>query len=1046
MTEEVSTNQYIDELTGAYTRKYLQSFVEHELKRIKRYGGKFSLLFIDLDNFKSVNDLYGHLEGDRILLSFVSKTKTTLRESDIITRYGGDEFVIILPQTGLEDAKIVAERLIKLITEEIKTISCSIGIVEAPTHGIEYEILISKADKALYRAKRMGKARYYIYSEDIVYPQIPAKIFVDRHEEQFEILKLTKERQPLILVKGATGIGKTKLVKNAITSLEAFESLETRCLGSLSSVSFVPFKELFKRIRERHGLALIEYLQKLDEYSRSSIMPIALDKIPEKTESVDRYKFYETYLDLLLTLSKSKPLLIFIDDIQWIDKASLELLYYILRNSQGKIKFIATCRTEELPESPLDSILPNLLREGLVAEINIGPLSESATFELIDSILQAPSDQNLKRLIYTKTGGNPLFVEELIRELYEKDLIRFTEDRWILTSEDFSWVPQNIELVLKNKLKQFLQDPVLEVSAVIGYEFNLKVLKEVTGLNLGQIYDTIDKLLKNNIIEEKGLDIFAFKEGLLRDTVLGEISDAKKRYYSELILNAIEKLLDTSEGKEELCAYHAKMAGNIEKLKLYSKLAAEKLKKIYAYDEAIKFYRWYLEVEEDRKAKEEAFLSYVELLAIKGELKKALNETLDFIQKGFESAKVYLKLGELYVESGDTKTALNYIEKSLSMEYSAEGIVLKSWVLRRLNRVKESIELLESLIKSENVPELTLSNAYNVLGLNYSDLNEVEKALELFQKSEELRKKLNLLRGVGTVCLNRAILFERIDEYEKALQEYEKAYELYSKVGYKPGLMTILNNKASMYLDLKKYREAMYNYKKVIQEAEKIFDRHLMVLALNNLGVTLKVMEEYEEALEALDRAYQIGSELEMKDALISVRRNKALALALGFKDLEKAIPLIEGVLQDLGPVGPTYPSLIAHLQAVEIYLMAKDYKKAEELLNAILLPMESYSYRELKIDFYAKFAFLNLYFGKVEEFRWAIKKAQEILKSAPKREYLNLTFVEALADMLTFIGQPEKGLKLLNYLNKKAQTLELTDESERLTKKIKRVEKQFLQ
>jgi diguanylate cyclase (GGDEF)-like protein len=179
-----TVKKFVDDLTGALARGAIYSLLEQEIKRIKRYGGKSSLLFIDLDNFKVLNDLHGHLEGDKALVSFVQLLKNTLRESDTITRYGGDEFVILLPNTPLESAESVAERIIKNLQKENSEISCSIGIVEIPTHGTETEILIEKADKAMYRAKQTGKGRFFVYIEETLYPKIPSKIFVGRQKEK----------------------------------------------------------------------------------------------------------------------------------------------------------------------------------------------------------------------------------------------------------------------------------------------------------------------------------------------------------------------------------------------------------------------------------------------------------------------------------------------------------------------------------------------------------------------------------------------------------------------------------------------------------------------------------------------------------------------------------------------------------------------------------------------------------------------------------------------------------------------------------------------
>ncbi|MEO0271756.1 MAG: diguanylate cyclase [candidate division WOR-3 bacterium] len=1042
---------YLDELTKAYNRRYLISFLDHEIKKIKRYGGKSSVLFIDLDNFKTVNDLLGHLEGDRFLVNFVQSVKSTLRESDIIARYGGDEFVIILPNTSAESAVNVAQRILDILKEREQygtpVSLCSIGIVEIPTHGLDYETILSRADKALYKAKRMGKARYFIYSEDIPYPQIPSKTFIGRHAEKTELLRAIKGNSPLILIKGSTGIGKSRFVNETLKILENYVTLETGCYGTLSSIPFVPFKELTKKISETFNVKFREFYVRLDEFDRKALSPVLPETLPGVIEHIDRYKFYETFFEFLTFISGDKAAIIFIDDIQWMDKSSTELLYYLLRLSKNRLKFLATARSEDLRDTPIESLIPMVSREGLLSEMEVGPLNESSINELTESILQAPISEKLKKTLFLKSGGNPLFVEELIRELYEKELIKFNGEEWDLLTEDFSWVPERVELVLKNKLKYFSGDPVLEVAAVIGHEFDLKIVQSVTKMNFGEILDTVDKLLRQNLIEEKDVDRFAFKEDIIRDAILSEMSSTKKKYYSSLILEALETSLKSVEGKEELCAFHAKQAGNIEKLKLYSKSAAEKLSRIFAYEESIKFYQWYLDAEEDPKLKEEAFLSYLRILEIKGHLKRAIEETHKFIETHTPNSKLYKALAELYIESGDTKSAKQYIEKSLEMEYDPDAVSLKAWILRRLNQVQEAKALLEDLLNKylDKMKEETLATVYTIQALNYADLNDVEKSLELLDKAEEIRRRLNIVKGVGSVHVNRAIVYSHIGEYEKALEEYDKAEECYRKVGYKSGLLTVLNNKAAVYLDLNMYKEALYNFRKTFVEAEKVFDRHLQVMSLNNVGVTLRQIEEHEEALEAFKKAYDIASQLEMRDILTNIRRNMAYTLAIGLKDLEHAIPIIDSVISEIGMAGLTYNSIIAYLHAVEIFILGKQPERAENLLEKLVKVIEVYPFKELKIDFYVKYAFLKRFYkADKQSFGKTIHKAFQIVNSESRYKELKNSFREAIADILIYFGNVEEGLKILNYMKKSSEKFNMDQETERLERKIDRVIRLF--
>jgi len=157
--ELLKDKAYKDVLTGLYRREILYDLIEKEFHRSKRYGYHFSILMIDIDNFKKINDTYGHLFGDKVLKKVAETIRRTLRNSDIAIRYGGEEFLVILPHTDLESAKIVGERIRKTIErldiDGIK-ITISIGIADN-TLSSKLEDLIRKADQALYIAKRTGK-------------------------------------------------------------------------------------------------------------------------------------------------------------------------------------------------------------------------------------------------------------------------------------------------------------------------------------------------------------------------------------------------------------------------------------------------------------------------------------------------------------------------------------------------------------------------------------------------------------------------------------------------------------------------------------------------------------------------------------------------------------------------------------------------------------------------------------------------------------------------------------------------------------------------
>jgi diguanylate cyclase (GGDEF)-like protein len=154
-----------DDLTRLFNSRYLNLYIGREIKRCKRHGIPLSVIFLDLDGFKSVNDAHGHLAGSRTLTEVGRILVEAVRESDILARYGGDEFVVVLPETPPSGALVIAERIRKAIESHVflrdagleARISASFGIASYPDHALTPEGLIQKADQAMYRVKERDK-------------------------------------------------------------------------------------------------------------------------------------------------------------------------------------------------------------------------------------------------------------------------------------------------------------------------------------------------------------------------------------------------------------------------------------------------------------------------------------------------------------------------------------------------------------------------------------------------------------------------------------------------------------------------------------------------------------------------------------------------------------------------------------------------------------------------------------------------------------------------------------------------------------------------
>lgn len=206
-----------DSLTGIYNRRYFDEILQHEYLRAKRYSLPLSLIMIDIDFFKSINDTFGHLVGDHVLKELAKIIKNSIRQVDIVARFGGEEFAVILPNTRLEEAANIAERLRSIIENTEIRINCqkirvtiSGGVSSLKKDASSKDVLIDQADRALLKAKASGRNKIYAFISEDEITEVRAKGFRERRKFKRISLSLPINYVPLTmhLIRRGKGISK----------------------------------------------------------------------------------------------------------------------------------------------------------------------------------------------------------------------------------------------------------------------------------------------------------------------------------------------------------------------------------------------------------------------------------------------------------------------------------------------------------------------------------------------------------------------------------------------------------------------------------------------------------------------------------------------------------------------------------------------------------------------------------------------------------------------------------------------------------------------
>ncbi|AKL94902.1 diguanylate cyclase [Clostridium aceticum] len=222
-------SSFVDKLTGVYTRKYFEHMLLEEMEKVKNQGGTFSIIMCDIDHFKKINDTYGHQRGDFILTKVGKVLIENVRKTDLVGRYGGEEFIIMLPDTTKKQAYKVAEKIRKEIEvleilENKDKITLSFGIASYMEEGLNKEDIIEKADQALYAAKEKGRNQTVIWEVGIG--------FIDKRIDKLAgIVKgniVEDQRNVLVLMEAIELIGSTEENTSKISTLlgRLIETLE----------------------------------------------------------------------------------------------------------------------------------------------------------------------------------------------------------------------------------------------------------------------------------------------------------------------------------------------------------------------------------------------------------------------------------------------------------------------------------------------------------------------------------------------------------------------------------------------------------------------------------------------------------------------------------------------------------------------------------------------------------------------------------------------------------------------------------------------------
>lgn len=945
---------YYDELTGSYNRRFLHYWIENEIKRATRFTTRFALLMLDIDDFRIINNSFGHLEGDKVLIEFSRMLNINIREVDSLVRYGGDEYLILMPNTDENGVIELAQRIMDYLNETDITghkIHCSIGYAIFPEDGITSEPLINQADNLMYNAKKQGKNRIGSKQQAVKGLQIPSMKTIGREDETAWCLGELKDYDTLF-VAGEAGIGKTRLVHEIKDRINTPVFLRGNAYAALTSVPYHPFKNMFSEMIKRNFDLVQRIFKQLPAISQAEIMKIFPAESALKVayaESLDKYRLYHSVSDFLQRIcdvhTPGKVVLL-LDDLHWLDKPSCELMDFVIRSAHKNCKILGTYRLEEIKNSTIEEFLNVWAREKLYTQITVSPLNETQTERLLKAIIGSTPGPGFK-YIFKQSGGNPFYLEEIIREMKRQGKLFWNGKAWVFARKLDITIPSTIEATINRKLK-FLDPEIreyLDIAAVYGQEFAAEIIALASNRNVGQILDALDELTRLGFLKERSNDNHFFSEDLVRQIVYNNISRQNLIKYHRAVGETIEVMYrNVLSNHFEQLATHYMMANEVNKTLYYSKKAAQKAQQNYAHSAAIKFHESALKYEDNIDEIFNIKFSLAETYFLIGKFDKAIEQLNVCLKIDPNSYKVHEKLGNVYEDMGDYKKSFKQYQVGLKLTKGTNAVyAFKSdiaWLHTRLGDYKKAeIECQKILKKRKQLSRQTLGDTYLILGVVYLRIGRYRKADMYIRRALKIRESSGDKKRIAACYLDLGLnYYEKLNE-KLSYQFYNKALKLYEEVGHQQGVLIAYNNIGALHANSDLNKAENY-YLRALKQAKLVNARQSIVYLYSNLGAIEfnrmmydQTLQHYKEALK-LAKIMNYHAGIVFSNLGLSDFYREQGKIKQGKMHLERAIKTAERV--DM-----KYLYLDCMKEEIDYLLIERKFKKAETLSKKMLAELK---------------------------------------------------------------------------------------------------------
>jgi len=532
---------YRDELTGLYNRRYFRENFERFGQTARADGSPLCLLFIDVDHFKSVNDRYGHDEGDRVLTRVARAMEAHTPEGGHAIRFAGDEFLVALPGFSKTRAVEVANQVLEAVRREpITTASgeqlrqtLSIGVAGFPDDSQEPESLRELADEAAYLSKKKG--RNTVSTLDDKQPEnldptrlfkyFPCRRFVGRgaltDELRLGLSAAPGVQRPYLLLAGPRGIGRTRLLAELA---RAADPQRTHLLSARCSPYMVgqPFAELAQALRQLFEAdpERIAALAELDSSMLAGLAPLVPALVqfglvqPGPVPALPAPRLVVAMGRVLAALARERPLILLVDDFQWSSRGTRMALDSARAAGAEDMAVILAWSPDLAVEEQRTEIQAWANPSQGLETRELPPLDATGMGQMLEAILAGlGARQDLLGLVEQVSAGRPLMVEGLLRFLVHAGRLRLEDGRLHLDLPTRADLPEDLEQILLPATAgaESSTSKILARAAVLGDRFDVESLTRFSGLSEAEVVDALEQARRAGLVSAApGEDSFVF--------------------------------------------------------------------------------------------------------------------------------------------------------------------------------------------------------------------------------------------------------------------------------------------------------------------------------------------------------------------------------------------------------------------------------------------------------------------------------------------------------------------------------------------------------